>query len=38
MPHAGYGMGLERVIAWITGIDHIREAIPFPRMLTRMRP
>ncbi|UBV43779.1 asparagine--tRNA ligase [Deinococcus taeanensis] len=38
MPHAGFGMGLERVIAWITGIDHIREAIPFPRMLTRMRP
>ncbi|THF68658.1 asparagine--tRNA ligase [Deinococcus sp. Arct2-2] len=38
VPHAGYGMGLERVIAWITGIDHIREAIPFPRMLTRMRP
>ncbi|GHF30215.1 asparaginyl-tRNA synthetase [Deinococcus metalli] len=38
VPHAGFGMGLERVIAWITGIDHIREAIPFPRMLTRMRP
>lgn len=38
MPHAGFGMGLERLIAWITGIDHIREAIPFPRMLTRMRP
>ncbi len=38
VPHAGYGMGLERAIAWITGIDHIREAIPFPRMLTRMRP
>ncbi|PYE53073.1 asparagine--tRNA ligase [Deinococcus yavapaiensis] len=38
VPHAGFGMGLERTIAWITGIDHIREAIPFPRMLTRMRP
>ncbi|TDE87333.1 asparagine--tRNA ligase [Deinococcus sp. S9] len=38
VPHAGFGMGLERVIAWITGIDHIREAIPFPRMLTRMVP
>ncbi|MFC3834925.1 MULTISPECIES: asparagine--tRNA ligase [Deinococcus] len=38
VPHAGFGMGLERVVAWITGIDHIREAIPFPRMLTRMRP
>ncbi|MFC6617419.1 asparagine--tRNA ligase [Deinococcus radiophilus] len=38
VPHAGFGMGLERVIAWICGIDHIREAIPFPRMLTRMAP
>ncbi|MEF2277603.1 asparagine--tRNA ligase [Deinococcus sp. YIM 134068] len=38
VPHAGFGMGLERVVAWITGIDHIREAIPFPRMLTRMVP
>ena len=38
VPHAGFGMGLERVIAWICGIDHIREAIPFPRMLTRMFP
>lgn len=38
VPHAGYGMGLERFIAWVTGIDHIREAIPFPRMLTRMYP
>ena len=37
-PAVGFGMGLERVIAWITGIDHIREAIPFPRMLSRMRP
>ncbi|WP_102125436.1 asparagine--tRNA ligase [Deinococcus planocerae] len=38
VPHAGFGMGLERAVAWITGIDHIREAIPFPRMLTRMVP
>ncbi|ADY26086.1 Asparaginyl-tRNA synthetase [Deinococcus proteolyticus MRP] len=38
VPHAGFGMGLERFIAWMTGIDHIREAIPFPRMLTRMFP
>lgn len=37
-PHAGFGMGLERFVAWMTGIDHIREAIPFPRMLTRMFP
>lgn len=38
VPHAGFGMGLERVVAWITGLDHLREAIPFPRMLTRMYP
>ncbi|GAA4021300.1 asparagine--tRNA ligase [Deinococcus rubellus] len=38
VPHAGYGMGLERLIAWICGINHIREAIPFPRMLTRLSP
>ena len=38
VPHAGYGMGLERLVAWLCGIDHIREAIPFPRMLTRMYP
>jgi len=38
VPHAGFGMGLERLIAWICGINHIREAIPFPRMLTRMSP
>ncbi|WP_161882108.1 asparagine--tRNA ligase [Deinococcus alpinitundrae] len=38
VPHAGYGMGLERLIAWICGLGHIREAIPFPRMLTRLSP
>ncbi|WP_027480969.1 asparagine--tRNA ligase [Deinococcus pimensis] len=38
VPHAGFGLGLERLVAWITGIDHLREAIPFPRMLTRMTP
>lgn len=38
VPHAGFGLGLERLVAWITGIDHLREAIAFPRMLTRMRP
>ncbi|SMB92441.1 asparagine--tRNA ligase [Deinococcus hopiensis] len=38
VPHAGFGMGLERVVAWITGTEHVREAIPFARMLTRMRP
>lgn len=38
VPHAGFGMGLERIVAWICGIDHLREAIAFPRMLTRMYP
>ena len=38
VPHAGYGMGLERLIAWICGLGHIREAIAFPRMLTRLSP
>lgn len=38
VPHAGFGMGLERLVAWITGAPHIRDAIPFPRMLTRMKP
>lgn len=38
VPHAGFGMGLERFVAWISGIDHIREAVAFPRMLTRMYP
>jgi asparaginyl-tRNA synthetase len=38
VPHAGFGLGLERTVAWICGIPHLREAIPFPRMLTRMKP
>lgn len=38
VPHSGFGLGLERFLAWIAGIDHIREAIPFPRMLYRMCP
>ena len=38
VPHAGFGIGLERTVRWICGIEHIREAIPFPRMYTRMRP
>ncbi|HHO55078.1 MAG TPA: asparagine--tRNA ligase, partial [Trueperaceae bacterium] len=38
VPHAGFGLGLERSIAWITGVSHLREVIPFPRMLTRMYP
>ncbi|RDI95009.1 asparagine--tRNA ligase [Meiothermus sp. QL-1] len=38
VPHAGFGLGLERTVRWICGLEHIREAIPFPRMYTRMRP
>ncbi|MDO4912253.1 MAG: asparagine--tRNA ligase [Lactobacillus sp.] len=38
VPHSGFGMGFERVIAWICKLDHVREAIPFPRMMTRIEP
>jgi len=38
VPHGGFGMGIERVVAWICGLSHIRETIPFPRMLSRLRP
>jgi asparaginyl-tRNA synthetase len=37
-PHAGFGMGLERVVTWICGIHHLREAIPYPRTLKRIYP
>lgn len=36
--HAGFGMGIERVVAWVCGLEHVRETIPFPRMLYRLRP
>jgi asparaginyl-tRNA synthetase len=38
VPHAGFGMGIERAVAWICGLDHVRETIPFPRMLHRLYP
>ncbi|HEV2885160.1 MAG TPA: asparagine--tRNA ligase [Pyrinomonadaceae bacterium] len=38
VPHAGFGMGIERCTAWMCGIEHIRETIPFPRMMYRLRP
>ncbi|MFF2527742.1 asparagine--tRNA ligase [Brevibacillus sp. NPDC058079] len=38
VPHSGFGLGLERTIAWICGLDHVRETIPFPRMLNRLYP
>ena len=36
--HSGFGMGIERVVAWMCGLDHVRETIPFPRMLNRLYP
>lgn len=38
VPHGGFGMGLERVVAWITGVEHVRETIPFPRLINHLRP
>ncbi len=38
VPHSGFGLGLERTVTWICGIDHLREAIPFPRMIYRNTP
>ena len=38
VPHGGFGMGIERMVAWICGLEHLRETIPFPRMLYRMYP
>ena len=38
VPHAGFGMGIERAVAWLCGLHHVRETIPFPRMLERLTP
>jgi len=38
VPHSGFGIGVERTLAWIAGLDHVRETIPFPRMLHRLTP
>ena len=38
VPHGGFGLGVERTVAWITGNHHIRECIPFPRMLYKIYP
>jgi asparaginyl-tRNA synthetase len=37
-PHAGFGLGIERTVAWLCGLAHVRETIPFPRMLNRLSP
>ena len=38
VPHSGFGMGIERVVAWICGLEHVRETIPFPRLLYKIYP
>ena len=38
VPHSGFGMGIERAVAWICGLEHVRETIPFPRMMERLTP
>ncbi|WP_027954389.1 MULTISPECIES: asparagine--tRNA ligase [Halobacillus] len=38
VPHSGFGLGLERTVAWIAGVEHVRETIPFPRLLNRLYP
>ncbi|MFA5051607.1 MAG: asparagine--tRNA ligase [Patescibacteria group bacterium] len=38
VPHAGFGIGLERTVTWMCGLDHVRETIPFPRLINRLRP
>ena len=38
VPHSGFGLGVERTVTWICGLDHLRETIAFPRMLKRVYP
>ena len=38
VPHSGFGIGLERTVRWITGVEHVRECIPFPRTINRLKP
>jgi asparaginyl-tRNA synthetase len=38
VPHSGFGLGLERTVSWICGLDHLRETIPFARMIYRLTP
>ena len=38
VPHGGFGMGIERCVAWMCGLEHMRETIAFPRMLYRLKP
>lgn len=38
VPHAGFGLGVERTVGWICGLEHVRETVPFPRMIYRLTP
>ena len=38
VPHSGFGYGLERIVTWLCGLKHVRESIPFPRLINRLRP
>lgn len=38
VPHSGFGMGIERMVAWVCGLHHVRETIPFPRLMDRLKP
>jgi len=38
VPHAGFGLGVDRLVMWIAGADHIRDVVPFPRDIRRTRP
>ena len=38
VPHAGFGLGIERSVTWLCGLSHVRETIPFPRLIGRLRP
>lgn len=38
VPHGGFGFGLERIVAWVCGLEHVRETIPFPRTIHRLKP
>ncbi len=38
VPHSGFGIGIERTVTWILGLEHVRETIPFPRLINRLYP
>lgn len=38
VPHSGFGLGIERTVSWLCGLKHVRETIPFPRLMGRLRP